>query len=108
MYSIMYFILCQVMLCYVTSCYVVMLSYRLVVGAPRGNSTYVKHQYIYQPGVVYQCGLRKGADCVQLLVDPSGKFCMLTFIKTSQSEVFGMNFGNRCEFSGLHGCDAHL
>ncbi|PNF29696.1 hypothetical protein B7P43_G13069, partial [Cryptotermes secundus] len=44
----------------------------LVVGAPRGNSTYRKHQYIHQPGTVYQCGLRNGGSCVQLIVDPSG------------------------------------
>lgn len=52
----------------------VTLCYRLVVGAPRGNSTYRKHQYIHQPGVVYQCGLQNGGSCVQLIVDPSGKF----------------------------------
>ncbi|GFG35325.1 hypothetical protein Cfor_01366, partial [Coptotermes formosanus] len=44
----------------------------LVVGAPRGNSTYIKHEYIYEPGVVYQCALRSGGSCVQIIVDPSG------------------------------------
>ena len=62
-----------------------MLCYRLVVAAPRGNSTYIKHEYIYQPGVVYQCALRSGGSCVQLIVDPSGKFSMTMYIKSSQS-----------------------
>jgi hypothetical protein len=62
-----------------------MLCYRLGVAAPRGNSTYIKHQYIYQPGVVYQCALRSGGSCVQLIVDPSGKLSMTIYIKSSQS-----------------------
>ena len=52
------------------------------MAAPRGNSTYIKHQYIYQPGVVYQCDLRSGGSCVQLIVDPSGKFSMTVYIFT--------------------------
>lgn len=62
--------------------YRVTLLYRLVVGAPRGNSTYRKHQYIHQPGVVYQCGLKNGGNCVQLIVDPSGKFCRVINMKS--------------------------
>lgn len=62
-----------------------MLCYRLVVAAPRGNSTYSKQQSIYQPGAVYQCALRNGGSCVQLIVDPSGKFSMTIYIKSSHS-----------------------
>lgn len=48
---------------------------RLLVGAPRGNSTYRKHRGIYQPGVVYQCGLDNVGDCQQILMNSESKFC---------------------------------
>ncbi|XP_021939553.1 integrin alpha-4-like [Zootermopsis nevadensis] len=57
----------------------------LVVGAPRGNSTYFKHMYLHQPGIVYQCGLRKGGDCMQLVVDTSGNLCVMMYVRTLQS-----------------------
>nr|CAD7588151.1 unnamed protein product [Timema genevievae] len=45
---------------------------RLVVGAPRANSTLQNHQNIFQPGVTYQCDLSQDNKCSQIVLDPTG------------------------------------
>jgi hypothetical protein len=47
--------------------------FRLIVGAPRGNSTYPGHVNVRQPGVVYQCQLEGDGNCTSQLLDPAGK-----------------------------------
>ncbi|KAJ8881838.1 hypothetical protein PR048_018324 [Dryococelus australis] len=47
---------------------------RLVIGAPRGNSSYPNHAKLEEPGVVYQCDMY-GGPCQQLALDLSGKRC---------------------------------
>ncbi|XP_021939552.1 integrin alpha-PS4-like isoform X2 [Zootermopsis nevadensis] len=44
----------------------------LVVGAPRGNSTYPEHRGVYEPGVVYQCGLDRGNNCQHIVLASKG------------------------------------
>lgn len=44
----------------------------LIVGAPRGNSTYPGHVNVTQPGVVYQCQLQGDGKCTSQLLDPAG------------------------------------
>ncbi|XP_021931323.1 integrin alpha-PS3-like isoform X2 [Zootermopsis nevadensis] len=41
----------------------------LLVGAPRGNSTYENHTQIIEPGVLYQCQLEGDKKCVPQLLD---------------------------------------
>jgi hypothetical protein len=52
---------------------------RVVVGAPRGNSTYPEHRGIHQPGVVYQCRLDKLSLCQHLVLDSGGELCQNNF-----------------------------
>ncbi|XP_063227165.1 integrin alpha-9-like [Bacillus rossius redtenbacheri] len=45
--------------------------HRLVVGAPRGNSSYITHRRLTEPGTVFHCRLRD-VTCEQLALDLSG------------------------------------
>jgi hypothetical protein len=52
---------------------VVVVCCRLLVGAPRGNSTHPSHLNITEPGVVYQCQLEGDLKCVAQILDSAGK-----------------------------------
>jgi len=51
----------------------------VVVGAPRGNSTYPEHRGIHQPGVLYQCRLDQQSLCQQLVLDSGGELYQNNF-----------------------------
>jgi hypothetical protein len=64
---------------------VLVLSYglycRLVVGAPRGNSTSRGDRDIYQPGVVYQCSVDKRGKCQNIVFDIWGEYLKIISLK---------------------------
>lgn len=46
--------------------------FRLLVGAPRGNSTHPNHLNITEPGMVYQCRIEGDAECSSQVLDYAG------------------------------------
>ena len=47
--------------------------YRLLVGAPKGNSTVLKEKGIVNPGVVYRCDFSRDVNCSVLPFDVDGE-----------------------------------
>jgi hypothetical protein len=68
---------------------------RLIVGAPRGNSTNPEHLNITEPGVVYQCHLEGDRKCVPQQLDSAGKeTCIFIVVLVPVNEL--KQFLNRC------------
>ena len=47
--------------------------YRLLVGAPKGNSTVLKDLGVVNPGVVYRCDFSRDVNCSVLPFDTQGE-----------------------------------
>jgi len=51
-----------------------LLSGRVIIGAPRSNSTHDRHKNIHEPGVLWQCFFEKKSDACRILtMDETGK-----------------------------------
>lgn len=46
-------------------------SFRVIVGAPKANSSLINYQYIKEPGVVYSCPLDE-KECKEIQLDAEG------------------------------------
>jgi len=69
--------------------------FRLLVGAPRGNSSHRNHLNITEPGMVYQCRIEGDGNCTSQLLDSAGTYTLY------KSVPFIVVFTRRCGLSVL-------
>ena len=76
-------------------------SNRVLIGAPKSNSSHPNHQHLFEPGVVYKCDLDnvQNAKCQSIILEQNGTDCSVEKCQISRNNYCLNNpYFNSCKF----------